>query len=197
MSEHAPRRAHPSGARPAVDLRDARGHVTDFAALLGGRLAHADDGLALAALLTSAQRVVALVEARDLDGDISLRIRDHVDVGEALNRVLAANRMAFTARGIALTTDPAPGVVARVDERGLDVALSVLCCWAVLRAAPGGHVHASVRAHPDAPRIRVRLGAAAVEDGCIRVTRTLATKIGAFLTLDEDEGVAELRLPPA
>jgi hypothetical protein len=193
MSDHA-RRTHPSGARPAVDLRDAGRDVLGFAELLGPRLGHADDGLALATLLTSAQRVVAIIEARGLDGDISLRIDRDVDLGEALDRVLAANRMAFTARGVALTTDPAPGVVVAADERVLDVALSVLCCWAVLHAAAGGHVHASVRAYPDAPRVRMRLGAPATEDGCIRVARTLAAAIGASVLLDEDEGVVELTL---
>jgi hypothetical protein len=197
MTDHVQRRPHPSGARPAVDVQEAGRDALDFATLLGSRLAHADDGLALATVLTSARRVVALVESRGLDGDVSLRIRDAVDLGDALHRVVTANRMAFTARGVALTTDPAHGVLVATDELGLDVAISVLCCWAVLRAAPGSAVHASVRAVPGAPRVRVRLAEPATEDGCIRVARSLAVAIGAELRFDEDDGVVEIVLPPA
>jgi hypothetical protein len=196
MAERARRRKSASPDAPGRELQEARSTALGFATLLGPRLAHADDGLAIASILTSAQRVAALVEARGIGDEVSIQRRATVDLGAALRRVLDLNRMAFTARGVALTTDPAPGVLAEIDEVGLDVTLSVLCCWAVLRAAPGTEVHAAVRAHGDAPTVRFRLTDAAPEDGCIRIARTLATAIGGRLEVDEDRGIVELVAPP-
>jgi hypothetical protein len=197
MSEHAQRRRGTGAGASPLGTPDLERDVADFAALLGGRLGHVDDGLALSSVLTSAQRVVALVESRGLDREVSLRVREQVDLGASLHRVLQAHRMAFTARGVALTTEPAPGVFVTVDELGLDVAISVLCCWSVLRAVPGSEVHAAVRAVPDRPRVRFHIGTASPEDGCIRVARSLAVAIGGALELDEVVGVAELTLAPA
>jgi hypothetical protein len=195
MSDHAQRRRRSGPGSEAVDT-DAGRDVLDFATVLGARLGHGDDALALATVLASAQRVVALVESRRAAGDVAPRLRREVDLGAALDRVLRANRMAFAARGVALTTEPAPGVTVTVDELGLDVTISVLCCWAVLRAVPGTEVHAGVRAVPHEPQVRIHLGAPAPEDGCIRVARALAGAIGGALMLDERVGVAELRLAP-
>jgi hypothetical protein len=193
MSEHAQRRRRTGTRGPAVGT-DAGRDVLQFATVLGGRLAHGDDALALGTVLASAQRVVSLVEARSIGGDAARYVRERVDLGDALDRAVRFNRMAFTARGIALTSEPAPGVLVTVDELGLDVTISVLCCWAVLRALPGSEVHAGVRAVPGRPSVRFHLGAPAPEDGCIRVARTLADAIGGELSLDEHVGVAQLTL---
>jgi signal transduction histidine kinase len=194
MAERAHRRRGLADTR-AIDLRRASRDLASYAARLGGRLHTADDGLAVATLLTSAQRVAALVEsrARREDGETPYAI---VDLQVSLRRVLDVNRMAFTARGVALTTEPAPGVHARVDELGLDVTLSVLCCWAVLRAAPGSDVHVGIRALDGGPAVRFHLGNPAPEDGCIRIARSLASGFTSDLQVDEQRGIVELTLPP-
>jgi hypothetical protein len=203
MADRAPRpptHGSPTGndtdAR-SREVREAGRDALGFATVLGSRLSHADDGLALSTILTSARRVVALVEARERFGGTSDRLVLPVDLGDALRRVLDLNRMAFTARGVALTTEPAPGVMVQVDELALDVTLSVLCCWAVLRAPSGSEVHAGVRALDDAPTVRFRLAVSAPEDGCIRIARSLAGVTSARLTMDEERGLVELALRPA
>jgi hypothetical protein len=194
MAERAQRRTNASDA-PAIDLRHASRDLAAFAARLGRRVDTVDDGLAIATILTSARRVAALVESRGIAEAAPERAVQRVDLGESLRRVLDVNRMAFTARGVALTTEPAPGVVARVDELALDVTLSVLCCWAVLRAAPGSEVHAAVHAIAGAPTVRFCLGVGAPEDGCVRIARSLAVAIGARLELDDGRGTVEVVLP--
>jgi hypothetical protein len=84
-----------------------------------------------------------------------------------------------------------------VDELALDVTLSVLCCWAVLRAPAGSEVHVAVRAIEHAPSVRYRLGVPAPEDGCIRIARSLAGVTGARLEIDEERGLVELALRSA
>jgi hypothetical protein len=195
MAERAQRRTNASEGR-TIDLRHASRDLAGFAARLGRRIDTADDGLAIATILTSAQRVAALVESRGLNQTPAARAPQTVDLGESLRRVLDVNRMAFTARGVALTTEPAPGVLALVDELALDVTMSVLCCWAVLRATPGTEVHAAVHAVRGAPTVRFCLGAVAPEDGCVRIARSLATAIGARLELDDRRGTLELILSP-
>jgi hypothetical protein len=196
MAEPAQRKKVTGVGATARELREADRTAVGFATLLGSRLSHVDDGLAVTTILTAAQRVAALVEARGIGDEVSIRSRTVVDLGAALRRVLDVNRMSFTARGVALTTDPAAGVMATVDELGLDVTLSVICCWAVLRANPGDEVHAAVRAYDGAPTIRFRLTTAAPEDGCIRIARTLADAIGARLDVEEDRGIVELVTTP-
>ena len=194
MADRAPRSTMHGADATARAAGEASLDALGFATILGARLAHGDDGLALATILTSARRVVALIESRDVLGADAPRVVVPVDVGVALRRVLDLNRMAFTARGVALTTEPAPGVMAKVDELALDVTLSVLCCWAVLRAPAGTEVHAAVRALEGAPTVRFRIGATAPEDGCIRIARSLARVTDARLEMDEERGIVELVL---
>ena len=116
MADRAPRSTMHGADGTARAAGEASLDALGFASILGARLAHGDDGLALATILTSARRVVALIESRDVLGADAPRVVVPVDVGVALRRVLDLNRMAFTARGVALTTEPAPGVMAKVDE---------------------------------------------------------------------------------
>jgi hypothetical protein len=202
MAERAHSRTSPGDGGGSRRVLGASPNVLAFATLLGERLNDERDQLALAAIVTSAERVATMVEAvRVLEEELAApggadRPTEPVDVEDVLHRVLAANRPGFTLRGIAVTTDPSPGIFAMIDPAVLEVMVALLSCWALLRALPGAQVRASVRIDAGAAAVAFDLGAPAYEDGSLRIARRLAVSSGSVLRVDEARGVAELIVAP-
>jgi CheY-like chemotaxis protein len=180
------------------DLLGVTHSILGFATMLGDGAATDRDRRAAAAIVASARRMAAIVDAAGrLDGGpVDVRAAT-ASVSGALANACRAYARAFDARGLDLRVADLDDVSVTIDQHILELVLSLTLACVAFRSPDDGLVEVHVEARARDVRVVVAAAGRLDRDRCLALAADVASAHGARLVYEPSRGAVTVALPRA